>query len=305
MLKDYFSYYKSERRIAIFLITLIGILIPIYIFLSNGSTDESDSRELQAFQREVSEFEKSQYRNTKTYQPQNKYIHSPQISISLAPFDPNRADSMTFLHLGLKPFMAKMILKYRRKGGRFKKPDDFAKVPFLSKDQFETLRPYIRIDESQIAKRDTFATKAPTFIRQEKYAEGTLVDLATADTTELKKIPGIASGSAKAIIGYRSRLGGFYSINQLKELKSMSDEQFVKICKFLKLGEIKITRISVNRSGFEHLRSHPYLNFYQVKAIVELRKKRGKINSLNDLSLLEEFSQQDFDRLKYYLDFSQ
>jgi competence ComEA-like helix-hairpin-helix protein len=260
---------------------------------------------LQAFQREVFEFEKSQSRISKTYKSQNKYFHAQPISISLAPFDPNRADSMSFLRLGLKPFMAKMILNYRRKGGRFKKPDDFAKVPFLSKEQFETLRPYIRIDESQIAKRDTFASKSPVFIRQEKYAEGTLVDLATADTTELKKIPGIASGTAKAIIGYRSRLGGFYSINQLKELKSMSDEQFAKIGKFLRLSDIKINRISVNRSGFEHLRAHPYLNFYQVKAIVELRKKRGKINSLSELSLLEEFSQQDFDRLKHYLDFSQ
>lgn len=42
-----------------------------------------------------------------------------------------------------------------------------------------------------------------------KYPEGTLVDLSEADTTELKKIPGIGSGIARMIVAYRKRLGGF------------------------------------------------------------------------------------------------
>lgn len=304
-MKDYFSYTKSERRIAIVLVILIVSLYAFYIYLSTNHSEEFNLRDSKNFQKEVLAFEQSQLRTSKTNKYVNKYPNRPSIQLSLFFFDPNQIDSSSFLRLGLKPFMAKSILKYRKKGGRFRTANDFARVPFLGNDLFLKLKPYIRIDEKLIAKRDTFASKVPTFVRQEKYAEGTLVDLATADTSELKKIPGIASGTAKAIVGYRSRLGGFYSINQLKELKNISDEQFAKIVKFLKLGELNISHLSVNKSGFEHLRSHPYLNFYQVKAIIELRKKRGKINNLSDLSLLEEFTEKDFDRLKYYLDFSQ
>lgn len=304
MLKDYFAYSKPERRISIALVVLIVLCAIVFVRLSKNNAKELDRPALQNFEREVQAFEASQFSISKTYKFHDKYVSHQPIRFSLFFFDPNQIDSASFLRLGLKPYMAKSILKYRKKGGRFRTSDDFSRVPFLSQEQFLKLKPYICIDEKLIVKRDTLVSKTPSFIRQEKYIEGTLVDLATADTSELKKIPGVASGIARAIVGYRNRLGGFYSINQLKELKNLSEEQFTKISKFLKLGEPKINRISVNRCGFEHLRSHPYLNFYQAKAIHELRKKRGKINSLTEFSLLEEFTEKDFDRLKYYLDFS-
>ncbi|EKC54292.1 hypothetical protein LEA_15930 [human gut metagenome] len=60
-----------------------------------------------------------------------------------------------------------------------------------------------------------------------KYPEGTLVDLSEADTTELKKIPGIGSGIARMIVAYRKRLGGFYDTVQLKEVNYV-DEDMLK-----------------------------------------------------------------------------
>ena len=51
-----------------------------------------------------------------------------------------------------------------------------------------------------------------------KYKTGTILDLNRADTTELKKVPGIGSGIARLIVGYRQRLGGFYQIEQLKDI---------------------------------------------------------------------------------------
>ena len=57
-----------------------------------------------------------------------------------------------------------------------------------------------------------------------KYPEGTLVDLNEADTTELKKIPGIGSGIARMIVAYRKRLGGFYDMVQLKEVNYVDED---------------------------------------------------------------------------------
>ena len=61
--------------------------------------------------------------------------------------------------------------------------------------------------------------------------------------------------------------------------------------------------IEVNKGTVNELRSHPYMNFYQARAIVELRRERGKIKGPEQLSLLEEFTAQDLERLKPYLDF--
>ncbi|MEI7676425.1 MAG: helix-hairpin-helix domain-containing protein [Bacteroidales bacterium] len=304
MWKEYFSHTKSERRATIVLIVLILAGAITLFFLNDNPYESTDQIAESQFRNDVKRFEASEKHTFKKWPNHSNYPKYQPITTSLFSFDPNSADSITFLRLGLKPFMAKAILKYRNKGGKYRKPEDFSKVPFIDPQLLSKLLPYIRINEKYIAKHDTFPTKMPPFVKQEKYAEGTVVDLETADTTELKKIPGIASGIAKAIVSYRSRLGGFYSIHQLKELKNINEEQYTKISKFLKISEPRITKLAVNKVGMERLMAHPYLNFYQAKALFELRKKKGKITRLEEFSLYDEFTEKDFERLKYYLDFS-
>ena len=132
-----------------------------------------------------------------------------------------------------------------------------------------------------------------------KYPEGTLVDVNGADTAKLKKIPGIGSGIAKAIVSYRTRLGGFYALEQLTEIEYMTPA----LMKWFKLEEPVVRPLKVNEVGLETLRSHPYLNFYQAKVIVEHRRKKGKLKSLSQLSLYEEFTEKDLERLSAYLTF--
>ena len=132
-----------------------------------------------------------------------------------------------------------------------------------------------------------------------KYPEGTKVDLNRADTTELQQVPGIGSGIARMIVAYRNRLGGFYTVDQLKEIEYVEDG----LLKWFTVTTDSIRRIPVNRAGLDRLRNHPYLNFYQAKVIVEYRRKRGKLTSLSQLSLYEEFTEKDLQRLSHYLSF--
>ena len=132
-----------------------------------------------------------------------------------------------------------------------------------------------------------------------KYPEGTLVDVNAADTTELKKIPGIGSGIARRIVAYRNRLGGFYSLEQLNEVEFVSAD----LLKWFKLESDSIRKLPINRVGLDQLRAHPYINFYQAKVIVEYRRKRGEIKSLSQLSLYEEFAEKDLKRLSAYVSF--
>ena len=45
-------------------------------------------------------------------------------TVRLTTFDPNITDSVGFLDLGLPAWMAKNILKYRNKGGKFRRAED-------------------------------------------------------------------------------------------------------------------------------------------------------------------------------------
>ncbi|MDE5709688.1 MAG: helix-hairpin-helix domain-containing protein, partial [Bacteroides sp.] len=135
--------------------------------------------------------------------------------------------------------------------------------------------------------------------RQEKYPAGTIIDLNRADTTELKKIPGIGSEIARMIVGYRQRLGGFYSIEQLKEIHLDA----ARLQPWFSIDTSLIRLLNLNRAGIEKLRSHPYINFYQAKAFVEYRKKKGKFQSLKPFTLYEEFSEADLERISHYVCF--
>ena len=73
--------------------------------------------------------------------------------------------------------------------------------------------------------------------------------------------------------------------------------------RWFKLGNAPIHRINANKAGLDKLRSHPYMNFYQAKVIIEYRRKKGKLKSLSQLSLYEEFTEKDLERLSHYLAF--
>ena len=137
------------------------------------------------------------------------------------------------------------------------------------------------------------------YVKAFKYPEGTLVDVNSADTTELKKIPGIGSGIAGGIVRYRERLGGFYALSQLEEVKHVAPE----LLEWFKLENDSIRKLEINKASLDKLRAHPYLTFYQAKVIVEHRRKKGQIKSLSQLALYEEFAEKDLNRLSAYISF--
>jgi DNA uptake protein ComE-like DNA-binding protein len=101
------------------------------------------------------------------------------------------------------------------------------------------------------------------------------------------------------IVDYRQQLGGFYSVSQLRELDMLPED----ICDWTHISEPNVKTIDINRLSVSQLRSHPYLTFYQAKAIADLRKREGEIKSVRQLLFLDEFSEADIQRLTPYLSF--
>ncbi len=304
--KNYFYFTKKEK---IGIITFFSIIVFVFLikFLIPSLKPEpvplSDS------------FEENGGPKKSTDSYSREITSSIQQKYTLCLFDPNTVDSLMFIKLGIKSYVIKNIFKYRRKGGKFKKAEDFSKVYGLSVQKFEELRPYIKIEDHPFSGK-TYSDRQSIFqdslrnnqtalsiVKQDKYPLGIFVDIAIADTSELKKIPSIGSSFAKRIVKYREILGGYHSTEQVKEVYGISLDLYEKILPWLKVEEKNIISLRVNEVSLERLKSHPYFNFYQAKAIIELRRKKGKLQNLNDLSLLEEFSEDDFRKINPYLSF--
>lgn len=301
MWKDFFYFSKSERRGVLLLIVLI-LGTTGYILLLPLLYPPEELKDLPDHRKEYEEFMAHLQERKEKQRTKNFSREQSQNPIILTSFDPNTADSAHLAALGLRSYIIKNILKYRIKGGKFRTPEAFAKIYGITPEQFKSLLPYITIGET-FQKKDTIRF-SPSPIRDNfssfKYNEGTLVDLNKADTTELKKIPGIGSSLARNIITYRKKLGGFYQKEQLKEIKQLP----LATHKWFTIEDTpSLLKINLNKASIERMVSHPYLNFYQAKVIVEYRKKKGPIKSLSQLSLYEEFTTKDIERLSFYVAF--
>ena len=140
------------------------------------------------------------------------------------------------------------------------------------------------------------------FPKAEKLAAGETIPLNSIDTAEWKKVPGIGSSFASRIVKYQSLLGGFVSVDQLREVYGIDNEMFSRISPYVQEDE-NFKKIQVNKLEFKELLSHPYLNYKQVQAIMNLRKKKGNITSMNELAMLDEFTSDDIFRVEPYLEF--
>lgn len=128
------------------------------------------------------------------------------------------------------------------------------------------------------------------------------IELNSADTTELKKLRGIGSGFAGRIVRFRDKLGGFYSKEQLREVYGLSEETYQLCADEVWVDTSLISRLDVNTLGIVELKRHPYITFYQAKAIYEYRNTLPDktIRSIDELSDLPDVAP-DWERIRHYL----
>ncbi|MBR1388106.1 MAG: helix-hairpin-helix domain-containing protein [Prevotella sp.] len=153
-----------------------------------------------------------------------------------------------------------------------------------------------RPSETVTVGRDSVRT---TYQPRHKISEGEHVVLNTADTTALMTVPGIGAYYAKRILQYGQRLGGYVSVEQLDEI----DDLPAGVKRYFVVEQPSPRKLNVNQLSLNELRRHPYINFYQAKAITDYRRLHGPIKSLHDLRLSKDFPQEVIDRLSPYVDY--
>ena len=131
------------------------------------------------------------------------------------------------------------------------------------------------------------------------------VELNTADTTLLKQLRGIGSGYAKMIVNYRTKLGGFYSKEQLLEVYRFPAETYAKIEHQLWVDTTYIQKIPINQFTIDQLKRHPYIRYFQAKSLYDnrLNKPEQRYNALDDLVEDRDVTPQFIAKIAPYLSF--
>lgn len=292
MIKPYFS--KRDRQ-AIIALTLTVLAGCGFLWFLGEYGEKQESKEV---------VEK------KGYKDKAQYYASEQSSEELFYFDPNTADSTALLKLGLRPWQVRNIYKYRSHGGIYHTPEDFARLYGLSAHKYKQLLPYIRIAKEYRMTAAEYVGDTYDNRRQGINSEKTIPSdyprkistgehsiLNTADTTQLQRVPGIGSYYSKVIMRYGERLGGYVSIDQLDEIEDFPTEAK----QFFVIDNPSPRQLNVNTMTLNELKRHPYINYYQAKAIVDYRRINGQIRSLQQLSTLPDFPEEAIKRLMPYV----
>ncbi|MBO7628313.1 MAG: helix-hairpin-helix domain-containing protein, partial [Paludibacteraceae bacterium] len=137
--------------------------------------------------------------------------------------------------------------------------------------------------------------------RQDRYA-GLQVDINTADTAELRKLPGIGEKRAINIVKYRSSLGGFYTVEQLAEVYSIDAELVERLKKYIVCDGNSVAKIDINNT-IPYKLWHPYLKGELLKTIKQRIKNGKRYKSFDEIKAENGYDEKLNGRAEMYLEF--
>ena len=131
-----------------------------------------------------------------------------------------------------------------------------------------------------------------------KLKPGATIDLNTADTTLLKRVPGIGSSFARRIVKYRELLGGYYVVEQLQEVYGMDRERYDAIYPYFTVGTaVRPLTLPIASIGY-----HPYLSWRHKRALRRLLEEEQPLD-WSHLMATGDFTRDDSLRLAPYMPF--
>ena len=304
-IKDFFSFSKTERNGIIVLLGIIVILMFIpRLFPLFRSHEQQD---FSKFEKEIIAFEKQQKKiERKDYHEYNKddkdfdftsTDHSvAESKLSPFNFNPNEMTDEQWRQLGLTERQIKTLDKYSAKGGKFFKKEDFKKMYCISESEYNVLEPYIQIpDKKTEAKSET----KPESKFEKKNSR--IVELNSADTSDLKTLKGIGPSYARRIVKYRTKLGGFINPEQLKEISGL-DTTYYKFADFIKVNRFLVEKININTCTFDQLKNHPYVGYNIAFSLMNYRKMHGKFKTVSDIKNSALVTETVYQKISPYLE---
>ena len=130
-----------------------------------------------------------------------------------------------------------------------------------------------------------------------------VIDINTADSAAWVALNGIGPGFAKRIITYREKLGGFYQVDQLKEVYGLDSLWVNENKALLKVGAGVYRFLAINQVEWKDFK-HPYLPYGQSKVVLAYRKQHGVLKDFEALEKIQLLDLVAWRRLRPYLSFA-
>lgn len=309
--KNVFTFSAGEKR-GIYILVIIIFLLAGAIWVYRYYPPAFPKQDFSKFEKEVDDFLAAQAKQdslkqiadaerknfaTAVADSSGKNIREPKTAIAYFDFDPNNLQDEQWKQLGLNDGQIRVLNNYLTKGGKFRRKEDLQKM-YVLKDDYARLEPYIKIKEQPADTTKHFEKKIFPAESKSSFAR---IDIGIADTIELRAIKGVGAARARGIFKYRQALGGFYSVEQLREVWGL-DSVYSQIAPqvFIK-DTTNIRKININTATVEQLGAHPYIRKKLGELIFAYRREHGAFADIAALKGMPLVTKDLFQKLAPYL----
>ena len=250
------------------------------------------------------DYEKGSAVHKESYSSQKVEKHQPTDRRVVENFTPEKflidtASAAYLTRWGFSPKQAEVVVRYRDASGGIHSIEHFKRCYVVSEEMAEKIVPYIIFSP----KREAETMVAQPQSESETTAPKPLVDINTADSATLVAVDGIGPKSASEIIKYRKLLGGYHSVEQLSELKCITESNFEKILHKISCDSFVISKIDINFASPKELERHPYVSAQALRRIIKQRQLKGGWSRIEEMTEQDILSEEEAKRLAPYLRF--
>lgn len=282
-IKSHFVFNKSQQNGIFLLVIIIIVLQAIYYFLDFSTEDSAESltpEEVEAFQAQIDSI---------------KLARADADSVRIYPFNPNYITDFKGYTLGMSVEEIDKLHQFRDKDRWINSAKDFQKVTGVSDSLLASISPYFKFPDWVIAADKKIGkVKVTTPI--------SVSDLNKAEAEDLQRVNGIGEVLANRIVNYRTKIGGFRSELQLKDIYGLNYETREKLQRQFRVTEKEnFSLININQARLLELVEVPYIKYELAREIIDYRQLHEKIESFEELSKIESFPSDKIDRIQLYL----
>lgn len=298
-IRKYLNFSQKDRSAVIVLVILIVIVLAGHVIIEkisfgSGEVDTAFENAMKRYAAYCADKEGSNHlpvddSDSIITDEQSIVTSSDSVRHNLVTFDPNSAEKEELIESGFNDFQASNLVKYRDKGGYFSKKQDLLKIYGIDSAFFCRIVNQIRIEG-----KDRFSEGDQSEITFS-------LELNSSDSVDLIKLRGIGPVFASRILKYRDLLGGYYTVDQLREVYNLPEETFLGIKGYLKTDTSLIRKLRINFAGYSELLRHPYLEKEEVSNLLNYRQKNGAFGSKQQLLINGLVDSVKFQKIRNYI----
>jgi DNA uptake protein ComE-like DNA-binding protein len=288
--KSFFNFSKGQRKgVFFFLFLIVGLqLVCCFVNFSSEFKDSPDKIAWISLQSKLDTLKMAAFKS----------------EVKIYPFNPNFITDYKGYKLGMSVKEIDRLLVFRKENKYVNSASEFQRVTQVSDSLLLTMSPFFKfpgwVGVKKSYKQNSFFRNV-VFFKKEKIG---LVDINLATQEDLVKVFGIGEVIALRILKQKETLGGFVSMEQMKDVWGLSPEVVQNLnARFNVFKQPHIKKIPINTASLKEISQFPYFKYSLAKEIVMYRSMYGDIKDVDDLIKIRGFPVEKYNIIALYLEF--